>query len=431
MHEHDKAQRHGTERGHTSVRKADAETGTPRERLLALQSGAGNAAVVQLLRRGGHPSAQEQEQEQHRHGAGCGHQEAERPAVQRSAVHDVLRSGGRPLDEGTRTDMEARLGANFSDVRIHDDSAAKSSAAEVGARAYTSGNHVVIGDGGSDRHTLAHELTHVIQQRSGPVAGTDHGNGLRISDPSDRFEREAESNAHRVLAGPAPEAPVGDTDVQRAPAAAGPHAVQRVADAPWRASSGTRILDIIVGGGNDAESPRRVLGGFEFGPECRNNGGNNLISRPKTVTVSHEGTTARLAVHLNVMLVLGNETGNSGASTVKIKGTHFHLTARPLDGQNRIDDAGASILTAQDSIHVGPGNAEGGWNNRPRNTASLAASVGLPADRIVDALQDRYPAGDTAAIAQLFARDAGRAVIHGLKPETVTVTWEGDNSFPV
>ncbi|MFJ2766956.1 DUF4157 domain-containing protein [Streptomyces sp. NPDC087300] len=426
MHEHDNARQRGPGRGNAPARKAGTAPGAPREQLLALQAEAGNAAVVQMLRAAGHA----QEQEEHRHGAGCGHQQAE-PAVQRSAVHDVLRGSGRPLDEGTRTDMEARLGADFSDVRIHDDSAAKSSAAEVGARAYTSGSHVVIGDGGGDRHTLAHELTHVIQQRSGPVAGTDNGSGLRVSDPSDRFEREAESNAHRVLSGPAPEVAEADTDVQRASATAGSPAVQRVADAPWRASSGTRILDIIVGGGNDAESPRRVLGGFDFGPECRNNGGNNLISRPKTVTVSHEGKTAKLAVHLNVMLVLGNETGNGNSSAVKIKGTHFHLTARPLDGQNLIDDAGASALTAQDSIHVGPGNAATGWDSRPPNTANLAAAVGVPAAQVVAALEDRFPAADTVGIAQLFARDAGRAVIHGLLPEKVTVTWEGDSSFPV
>ncbi|MFJ5725631.1 DUF4157 domain-containing protein [Streptomyces sp. NPDC093149] len=97
--------------------------------------------------------------------------------------------------------MESRLGADFSDVLIHDDSAARASAAEVGARAYTSGNHVVIGDGGADRHTLAHELTHVIQQRQGPVAGTDNGAGLKVSDPSDRFERDAEANARRVMRG--------------------------------------------------------------------------------------------------------------------------------------------------------------------------------------------------------------------------------------
>ncbi|WP_106973395.1 MULTISPECIES: DUF4157 domain-containing protein [Streptomyces] len=147
-------------------------------------------------------------------------------AVQRSAVQSVLRSSGRPLDEASRLDMEARLGADFRDVRVHTGPAAAASAAEVGARAYTSGNHVVLGSGGHDRHTLAHELTHVIQQRQGPVAGTDNGGGLRISDPSDRFEREAEATATRVLRGPAPGEPraaqPGDTG-----AVSGPAAVQR------------------------------------------------------------------------------------------------------------------------------------------------------------------------------------------------------------
>ncbi|MFD0392147.1 DUF4157 domain-containing protein [Streptomyces nogalater] len=41
--------------------------------------------------------------------------------------------------------METRLGADFSDVRVHMDAAAQASAADIGARAYTSGSHVVIG----------------------------------------------------------------------------------------------------------------------------------------------------------------------------------------------------------------------------------------------------------------------------------------------
>ncbi|MER6788517.1 DUF4157 domain-containing protein [Streptomyces sp. NPDC000658] len=133
-------------------------------------------------------------------------------AVQRSAVHEVLAGAGRPLDADTRADMEARLGADFSDVRLHTGSVAQRSAEEIGARAYTSGSHIVLGAGAGDRHTLAHELTHVIQQRRGPVAGTDHGDGLSVSDPSDRFEREAEANAGRALslpAGHAASAPAG------------------------------------------------------------------------------------------------------------------------------------------------------------------------------------------------------------------------------
>ncbi|MFJ6700660.1 DUF4157 domain-containing protein [Streptomyces sp. NPDC091272] len=180
-------------------RRTDAPASTVDRGLLGLQAAAGNAAVVQLLRKNGHPWAQDD----HEHSAHCG-AGAEQHAVQRSAVHNVLRGPGQPLETGIRAEMEARLGADFSNVRIHSDSAAQQSAAELGARAYTSGSHVVVGQGGGDKHTLAHELTHVIQQRQGQVAGADNGNGLRVSDPSDRFEREAEANAQRVMGGPAP-----------------------------------------------------------------------------------------------------------------------------------------------------------------------------------------------------------------------------------
>ncbi|MET8542574.1 DUF4157 domain-containing protein [Kitasatospora sp. NPDC004799] len=167
------------------ARPGQAVGGRGPDALLGLQRTAGNAAVVRMLQRDGH-----------RHGAG--HHPTAQP-LQRSAVHDVLRAPGRPLDEPLRQEMESRLGADFSDVRLHTGSAARASAAEVGARAYTSGSHVVIGEGGGDKHTLAHELTHVIQQRQGPVAGTDNGAGLSVSDPGDRFEREAEANAVRVM----------------------------------------------------------------------------------------------------------------------------------------------------------------------------------------------------------------------------------------
>ena len=115
-------------------------------------------------------------------------------------VTEVLREPGQPLGAPLKEEMESRLGAEFPDVRVHTGSAAHASAAAVGARAYTSGSDVVIGDGGADKRTLAHELTHVIQQRTGPVEGTDYA-GLSVSDPSDRFEQAAESNAARVMSG--------------------------------------------------------------------------------------------------------------------------------------------------------------------------------------------------------------------------------------
>lgn len=123
-----------------------------------------------------------------------------------SPVHDVINSGGgQPLEPGVRADMEARLGHDFGDVRVHYDTRAEESAKSVNALAYTVGSDIVFQrdsyDPSSDagRVTLAHELTHVIQQRSGPVDGTPAPGGIRLSDPSDRFEREAAANAERAI----------------------------------------------------------------------------------------------------------------------------------------------------------------------------------------------------------------------------------------
>lgn len=179
-----------------------------------LQRLAGNSAVGAVLQR---------------------EQEDEPPA--RSSVHDVVTGGGgEPLDGGTRTDMEARLGADFGDVRVHTGGGAHTSATEVGARAYTVGNHIVFqrdaydpaSDGG--RTTLAHELTHVIQQRQGPVDGTETAGGIRVSDPSDRFEQEAAANAERVMAAPTPAAQAPVTAPAHQPDAAPAAPVQRLAD---------------------------------------------------------------------------------------------------------------------------------------------------------------------------------------------------------
>ncbi|MFE7455068.1 eCIS core domain-containing protein [Streptomyces griseus] len=191
MHARNRAETHEAEEGRPPAGRPVDPVAPP---LVALQRSVGNAAVVRMLRRAGHSeTGAEHQQGDERDLRPAGH------AVQRSTVQDVLRTPGRPLDQDTRTEMGRRLGADFSDVRIHTDAAARASAVEVGARAYTSGHHVVIGAGGDDEHTLAHELTHVIQQRRGPVDGTDDGTGLKVSDPSDRFERDAEANATRAM----------------------------------------------------------------------------------------------------------------------------------------------------------------------------------------------------------------------------------------
>jgi len=149
-----------------------------------------------------------------------------------SPVKDVVHSSGSPLDRDTRSFMESRFGHDFGDVQVHTGGAASASAQAVQAQAYTVGSHVVFGDGKynpgtteGDR-TLAHELTHVVQQRNGPVDGTPAAGGISVSDPSDRFEQEAEHTAATVMSSPA--GPVGDSGAGAARAGS----VQREAAGP-------------------------------------------------------------------------------------------------------------------------------------------------------------------------------------------------------
>ena len=146
--------------------------------VLRLQRTAGNQGVVQML---------------------AGDEE-------RSPVHDVVGSGGgTPLDAGTRATMESAFGTSFDDVRVHTDDKASKSAEAVGANAYTVGSDMVFRSGhyepGSQagQRAIAHELSHVIQQSQGPVDGTAVSGGIKVSDPSDRFERAAEHQAERVM----------------------------------------------------------------------------------------------------------------------------------------------------------------------------------------------------------------------------------------
>ena len=142
-----------------------------------------------------------------------------------SPVREVVGSGGgSPLESSTRTYMESRLGHDFGDVRIHTGSKADASAKSINAQAYTVGSNVVFQTGKfapetpSGLHTLAHELTHVVQQRSGPVAGTPVAGGIRLSDPSDPFEQAAERSAATAMTAEpvAAAASSGEASVQRA-----------------------------------------------------------------------------------------------------------------------------------------------------------------------------------------------------------------------
>jgi proteasome lid subunit RPN8/RPN11 len=91
------------------------------------------------------------------------------------------RAAGRPLEQSTRRNMEARFGRDLGAVRIHTGSEAAASAQALGAAAYTLGQTIVFNANRyapqtpSGRRLIAHEVAHVIQQeRGGPPASTAH-----------------------------------------------------------------------------------------------------------------------------------------------------------------------------------------------------------------------------------------------------------------
>jgi hypothetical protein len=90
-----------------------------------------------------------------------------------ASVQQTLSSGGQPMDRGTQKFMEQRFGQDFGDVKIHTGSQADESSAAINARAFTHQNHVVFGAGQYNPETqdgkrlIAHELTHVLQQKDG------------------------------------------------------------------------------------------------------------------------------------------------------------------------------------------------------------------------------------------------------------------------
>lgn len=85
-------------------------------------------------------------------------------------------SGGRPLDAEIRGFFEPRFGLDLGGVRVHTGARAARSAASIDAHAYTLGSDIVFGEGRFEPHTssgrrlLAHELSHVAQQRAGGEA---------------------------------------------------------------------------------------------------------------------------------------------------------------------------------------------------------------------------------------------------------------------
>ncbi|MGW1169436.1 eCIS core domain-containing protein [Streptomyces sp. NPDC002550] len=130
-------------------------------------------------------------------------QKARKP--QRSArtpePKEIISGAGHPLDPGVRRELEARLGHDFSRVRVHTDEDSAALADLVGADAVTVGQEIFFRKGAfrpgteDGRRLLSHELLHTVQAPDQPGrlrAGRDFGG---VSLPTDAVEQQAEQGA--------------------------------------------------------------------------------------------------------------------------------------------------------------------------------------------------------------------------------------------
>jgi uncharacterized protein DUF4157 len=107
------------------------------------------------------------------------------------------------IDAGIKSEMESAFRENFGDVRVHTGSQAEKTTKELDARAVTRGRDIYFGRGeynpatSEGKEVLAHELTHVIQQRS----SSSNQQANSIGQVDDAFEQEAYQAAAAIRRG--------------------------------------------------------------------------------------------------------------------------------------------------------------------------------------------------------------------------------------
>ena len=112
---------------------------------------------------------------------------------------NAKRGGGAALDSTSRASMEQAFGSSFADVRVHTDSESDSLNRSISAKAFTTGSDIFFSRDASpnDSTLLAHELTHVVQQRGSSPAG----GGMTVGPAGDTHESAADSAAATVASG--------------------------------------------------------------------------------------------------------------------------------------------------------------------------------------------------------------------------------------
>ncbi|MFD4258065.1 DUF4157 domain-containing protein [Streptomyces sp. NPDC058534] len=172
--------------GEKSPARRASPLGTTADRMLTLQSQAGNAAVSRVVQRRVDP-------EQHQHGAGCGHDgiDDKSPEGQGQLLAAAEKSPSSPLPgpflaKATSFYQNPNLAAG----RVHTDPIAQRATAAMGAEAMTVGMDVYLGPSAiGNEEILAHEASHLDKNSRGiKETGVHNGPGPSHTDPGQDSE---------------------------------------------------------------------------------------------------------------------------------------------------------------------------------------------------------------------------------------------------
>lgn len=100
------------------------------------------------------------------------------PAPDLEQVTSVADDSGQPLSKSVRSFFEPRFSRDFGDVRVHTGPESDEAARSINAEAFTTGRDIFFRKGNyqpesiQGKKLLAHELTHVLQQRSGRIGSS-------------------------------------------------------------------------------------------------------------------------------------------------------------------------------------------------------------------------------------------------------------------
>ena len=117
-------------------------------------------------------------------------------AMSDAATDAVSSKGsGSPMQPDVRDKLESGIGADFSQVRIHDNSQAQDAAKAINAKAFTHKNDIWLGSGQSqnDIGLMAHEATHVVQQGAADSLPQSQSKESLSSDLASRYVQNSPS----------------------------------------------------------------------------------------------------------------------------------------------------------------------------------------------------------------------------------------------